>query len=335
LPACSPKAAVSLGCVVRYRFRMFRIAHVSDPHLGPLPEPRFRELMSKRVLGYLNWRLHRGGAMRPAVLDGLVADLRAHTPDHVCVTGDIVNIALDAELEPARQWLAELGAPAQVSLVPGNHDAYVKGALKRASAVWGAHLFGDGFDHVKFPYVRRRGPLAIVGASSAYATGPFMATGQMDASQALLLSEALQHAGREGLFRVVMIHHPPTIGSAHWAGRLIGASRFRAAVREAGAELVLHGHTHQRSLDWIEGRDGAVPVLGVPSASASPGLGRVGATWNRLDIDGAPGRWTINLTERGYRAPSGAIETIDERVIGPPGEGVTLNRATRKSRRRL
>ena len=26
---------------------MFRIAHLSDPHIGPLPKPRWRELIGK------------------------------------------------------------------------------------------------------------------------------------------------------------------------------------------------------------------------------------------------------------------------------------------------
>jgi 3',5'-cyclic AMP phosphodiesterase CpdA len=288
---------------------MFRLAHLSDPHLGPLPEPKVRELMSKRVLGYLNWRLHRGGAMRPAVLDDLVADVRAQAPDHIAVTGDIVNIALDAELEPARQWLGSLGPGTDVSLVPGNHDAYVPGALKRASGVWAPFMVGDGFDHVRFPYVRHRGKAAIIGVSSARASGPFMATGHMDASQALLLSEALTHAGHEGRIRVVLIHHPPIDGATVWAGRLIGAHRFREAIRTAGADLVLHGHTHTSSLNWIEGRDGPVPVVGVPSASAKPNGSKRGAGWNLFEITGRPGRWQIDQIERGFeKAGSGMVE---------------------------
>ena len=34
---------------------MFVLAHLSDPHLAPLPRPRPLELLSKRGLGYLNW----------------------------------------------------------------------------------------------------------------------------------------------------------------------------------------------------------------------------------------------------------------------------------------
>lgn len=313
---------------------MFRLAHLSDPHLGPLPDPLARELMGKRVLGYLNWRLNRRGALRPKTLDDLVADVHAHKPDHIAVTGDIVNIALDAELEPARQWLASLGPGPKVSVVPGNHDAYVKGALKRASQSWGPHMWGDGAGHVQFPFVRRRGEIAIIGVSSAKHTGPFMATGHMERGQDLLLARALEHAGHEGLFRVVMIHHPPIKGAAPWAGRLVNSDRFRAAVREAGAELVLHGHTHERSVGWIAGAGGKpVPVVGVPSASASPGGNGHGAGWNLFEIDRPGNDWVIRLTERGFVVRGKPIGEVASRVLEPP-PGFDLSAGLRRSRRR-
>jgi 3',5'-cyclic AMP phosphodiesterase CpdA len=297
---------------------MFRLAHVSDPHLGPLPEPRLRELVGKRVLGYINWRLNRGrGAMRPAVLDTLVDDLRAARPDHVAVTGDIVNIALDAELDPARRWLESLGSARDVSAVPGNHDAYVRGALKRAAANWGPYLKGDTGEAGRFPYLRRRGAVAVIGVSSAETTPPFMATGRVAAGQALRLADLLDHTGREGLYRVVLIHHPPAAQPVHWAGRLIGAARIRDLFERHGAELILHGHTHRSSIEWLDGPGRPIPLVGVPSASRSPGPDRRGAGWNLFEIDGGPGAWHTTRIERGYRdAESGLVE-ISRRPLLP------------------
>ena len=40
---------------------VFRIAHLSDPHLGPLPTVRLKDLASKRLTGYLNYRRNRAG----------------------------------------------------------------------------------------------------------------------------------------------------------------------------------------------------------------------------------------------------------------------------------
>ena len=67
----------------------FTLAHLSDPHLPPLPEPTAAELSGKRVFGYLNWRRNRHKYHRREVLDALVSDLRAQSPDHIAVTGDL------------------------------------------------------------------------------------------------------------------------------------------------------------------------------------------------------------------------------------------------------
>ncbi len=54
-----------------------------------------------------------------------------------------MNIALPAEFEHARRWLEALGAPAEVSLVPGNHDAYVAGADMLGARHWAPYMAGD------------------------------------------------------------------------------------------------------------------------------------------------------------------------------------------------
>jgi 3',5'-cyclic AMP phosphodiesterase CpdA len=49
----------------------------------------------------------------------------AHHPDHVALTGDLINLSLQAEYRLAAKWLAALGDPDWITFVPGNHDAYV------------------------------------------------------------------------------------------------------------------------------------------------------------------------------------------------------------------
>src|ERR1700732_2783372 len=104
---------------------MSAVAHLSAPQLGPIPQPRLHELAGKRALGYLNWRSRRRTLHRAEVLDELAVDLKAASPDHIAVTGALINIACAAKFAPARAWLERLGKPDQVTLVPGNHDAYV------------------------------------------------------------------------------------------------------------------------------------------------------------------------------------------------------------------
>jgi 3',5'-cyclic AMP phosphodiesterase CpdA len=61
---------------------MFVLAHLSDPHLGPIPTPRLRELINKRGLGFINWRRGRHAVHRPDVLELLARDLAAMPVDH-------------------------------------------------------------------------------------------------------------------------------------------------------------------------------------------------------------------------------------------------------------
>src|SRR5262249_36749995 len=122
------RARVRRRHIDRQFLTMISLAHLSDPHLGPLPTPRLSELASKRVLGFVNWTRKRRLLHRPEVLDALVADLKAQSADHIAVTGDLANISLPQEFIAARAWLDRLGAAHDVTVVPGNHDAYVRAA---------------------------------------------------------------------------------------------------------------------------------------------------------------------------------------------------------------
>src|SRR5207237_8820014 len=104
----------------------FTLAHLSDPHLPPLPKPRLIELAGKRALGYVNWTRNRHKYQRREVLDTLVADIQAQAPDHIAVTGDLVNLAPEAEFAPARAWPDGVGPPDRGTTSPGNHHAYVR-----------------------------------------------------------------------------------------------------------------------------------------------------------------------------------------------------------------
>ena len=107
----------------------FTIAHITDPHLSPAPLPGFADLRLKRVMGFINWKRGRERLNDMALLKRLVDDLRAQRPDHVAVTGDLVNIGMAAEFQRAALWMETLGEPADVSFVPGNHDAYVRASM--------------------------------------------------------------------------------------------------------------------------------------------------------------------------------------------------------------
>ncbi len=277
---------------------MFVLAHLSDPHLAPLPRPSPLELLSKRGLGYINWLRKRRSIHRADMLAALVADFKSRAPDHIAVGGDLVNLSLVFEFARARNWLTGLGNPRDVTVVPGNHDAYVRPAEKLAEQHWAEFMRGD--DGESFPFVRRRGPLALIGLSTSLATLPLAATGRLHGDQLARLGELLTKLKREQLFRVILIHHPPFAGAHHFR-RLTNAAAVRDVLAEHGAELVLHGHHHEASLHWLPGAPHRIPVIGVPSASGAPDHHDEPAGYNLYEIEGAWGAWRCTAVSRGWR----------------------------------
>jgi 3',5'-cyclic AMP phosphodiesterase CpdA len=291
---------------------MFILAHLSDPHLAPLPKARLHELFGKRITGFANWYYRRRVIHDPAVLARLVAGLKATGTDHIAVTGDFANIALPAEFEQARAWLAGLGGPYDVTAIPGNHDAYVRGALAMMQHACGAYMRGDNQGEA-FPFLRRRGPVALIGLSTAVPTAPLMATGWLGENQIKRLGGLLDGLKREGLFRTVLIHHPPASEAARHK-RLVDAADFLRVIAGRGAELIIHGHDHIHQLHWLDGPDGRVPAIGVPSASAAPGTSQDAAGYNLYRIDGQPGAWRCEMETRGITG-DGELAVLKRTVL--------------------
>lgn len=291
----------------------FTLAHLSDPHLPPLPPPRLADLAGKRALGYLNWTRNRHKFHRRDVLDTLVSDLQAQTPDHTAVTGDFVNLALEAEFAPARMWLESVGTSECVTTIPGNHDAYVRATRHCFAETFGNYLCGDDASSGTFPFVRRRGPLALIGVSSAVPTPPLMATGWLGQSQLDALDRILAQLSTGQVFRVLLIHHP--LRSKSRAKRLTDLPQLLALLKRHGVELVLHGHDHVHSTMWFDGPNGSIPAIGVPSASALAHGHYPAAAYNLFSIERDGAAWRCEQTVRGINDALRVREIRQTRLI--------------------
>ncbi len=292
---------------------MFTLAHLSDWHATSLDESRVWDFLNKRFLGWLSWRVHRQRVHRPEVLRALLCDVKEQAPDHVAITGDLTNVALESEFVRAAAWLDELGPPDWVSLVPGNHDAYVAVDASRSWDLWSDFMRSDDSDgaaaprHGDFPTVRIRGEIALVGVCSAHPTGLFQATGRIGPGQLARLEVRLRELGERGLFRVLLVHHPPVDGDLSPRRRLLDSAELRQVVARAGAELVLHGHRHRTVLTRIDGPGGPVPVAGVRSASDAGSTEHRRAQYHLYRIERAGGSWRVALEIRGWDPGSGAV----------------------------
>ncbi len=287
----------------------FRLAHLSDPHVGPILKPKLRELAGKRLTGYINYARGRHRIHDMEMLERITADMLSLAPDHVALTGDLVNIGLESEFVTAQRYVERVGKPEFVSVIPGNHDAYVRSSFRYMAATASPWMANDGETKASFPYLRRRGGIALVGISSGVPTAPLLASGEVGQRQAAALARMLREAGKEGLVRVVMIHHPPVVNGASFGRGLRDAKVFEEVIAAEGAELIIHGHNHRHSVHRLRTPAGAAPVVGVASASAIPGSPKHMAAWHMYEIAGKAGAARIHMRVRGL-LPSGAIGDI-------------------------
>jgi len=295
---------------------MITLAQLSDVHLAPVAPPRLAELNLKQALGWFNWQRKRKAQHLRTVLDAVVADLQAQQPDHIAVTGDLVNMGLPAEQEAAYHWLQSLGPPEVVTAIPGNHDVYGVSAADPGIERWRPYMTST-WNSVRsgFPFVKIIGQVALIGASSAVPTPVFFATGALGQAQRDALGRILADLGQAGFLRVLLIHHPPLPGQADRFRRLDDAGPLAAVLAQHGAELVLHGHNHRPMYAQTPGPRGPIPVVGAPSASACPTLHQPGAGYSLLKLTLEAGRCAIQLTRRTYGS-GGTIASTEQRVLG-------------------
>lgn len=304
----------------------FVLAHLSDPHLSSLRHLRLRELFNKRALGYLSWLRRRRREHRPEILAALQRDLEAQLPDHIVVTGDLTHLGTPAECREVKTWLESLGPPSQVSAVPGNHDTYVPASWDRTVGLWKSYMTSEAsslsaVDVDAFPFVRRRGPLAIIGLMTAQPTAPFLASGRLGCRQIAAVEKILISMEREGRLRVILLHHPPIPDLLARRKALHDAGALGALLARVGAELILHGHAHRTLHSTLEVPGGRVPVIGVRSASILNERPDQHAAYHLYRITGSPGRWRLSVEERRLEPLSRTFQSMGKHEILLPLQG--------------
>ena len=255
---------------------MFTFAHLSDPHLTTLDHISWTTLLNKRIMGYVSWKTHRRAEHRQEVLDLLLASLLRHRLDHIVITGDLTHLGLPQEFQEARLWLDSLQQIAETTVIPGNHEAYVRTSYESTLKQWEPYFQSDvtqkiehtGKTREPFPSLRIRGPVAFIGVSTACPTAPFLATGRLDGQQLEAMTDIIRSLQSQRLFKVLLIHHPPLPHTVRWRKRLTNTGQLREALSRFPVDLILHGHSHKCALEFLTTPDCRTPVIGVPSASA-------------------------------------------------------------------
>ncbi len=148
-----------------------------------------------------------------------------------------------------------------------------------------------------FPYLRRRGGVAIIGLCTGVPTLPFVASGKLGSEQLARLEQMLQRNARR---------HPGGADCTIRRSMAAAASAISATIapwrkssRREGAELVLHGHSHSISRKSMHGPKGPIPVLGICSASSIGRNPRRRAAYYLIDIDAGIRRLGITARQLG------------------------------------
>lgn len=257
-----------------------RIAHFSDLHVLALEGVGATRFMNKRFTGWVNLRLKREHKHRPSHVRAVAREVARSKVDHVVITGDLTNLALEQEFEAVSALLEdELGLDADhVTIVPGNHDLYTRGAMRaqRFTRFFAPYLKSDlpelaaDISLGRFPIVKLRGPLAIIGMSSAVPRPPLVASGELGAKQLEALERILAHDEVKRRTPVIALHHPihnPPSRLKTLVEGLVDASDLSDAIAHVRHGLVLHGHLHGRMQRALPTRLGSMLAIGATSAS--------------------------------------------------------------------
>lgn len=296
----------------------FTLAHFSDVHLPSAIGAGWPYWNAKRLLGYMNWMRKRRRVHVRSIADRLVADAKSLRPDHIAITGDLINLGLPSEYETALAWLKTVGSARNVTVVPGNHDIYSSLHGDAGVARWAEYMGGEN-DTLAFPFVRRVGPVALVGLNSAVETPPFYASGKLGRHQLEIAGEMLDALGEEGAIRVVLIHHPPLPELASSRRALSDAAHLAHLLERGNAELVLYGHNHRTRIDWLPSRGRAIPVVGIASASAAIAHGdEPTANYNLFTFFKHEDRLRIRHIVRGVDGADSAVRKISETILTAP-----------------
>ncbi len=300
----------------------FKLAQLTDVHLGPLPPFQPRHWNVKRVLGFINFHRKRFAFNDPTLANQLVADIAQQSVDHVAVTGDLTNIGMPPEFIQSHAWLQTIGEPSEVTVIPGNHDVYTRLWRDPGIERWRAYMAARGAGDVVhglasplasgFPFVRTFGRFALICLNSAVYMPPAIPAGRVGEEQTARFVEMSRHLHAAGFTRIVLIHHPPLL--EHGTRRCLrDASSFEAALIEAGAELLLHGHNHRDMISWRETRTGPLPIVG----AAATGEG----SYNIYQLErGEDGVCRVGVSIRRARVADEAVAEVAQKRLDPASD---------------
>ena len=245
---------------------MYRIAHISDPHLC------FAD--------------HNGGGK---AFIKLMENIREKNCDHVVITGDIADNPLPEDFRFAAELFKEyeLTDSGKVTVVPGNHDIFggaekgidgIKFIYNNRQTDYKKNLdmftesFAGSFDPYRnFPFVKILDNIALIGINSidkwSLDKNPEGSNGRITDRDYTKLEKIFKSKKLKGLHKIILMHHhfalpdeteenkahPLWLKVIEWKMKLRGKKKLIRLFEKHKVKLVLHGHTHINEI-YTEGK---------------------------------------------------------------------------------
>ena len=262
------------------------IIHISDLHFHTYPQ-NFQECKSKRILGMGNLFFRRAKQYPLERAKLLVEQIQQLKWDHLVISGDLTQLSLERGFSLARETLEPLlKDPERVTIIPGNHDRYVKqsGGKDYYQQYFG-EFFGDGEIHVR----KLNSDWVIVGWDSAHPNDWLTASGTVRRST-IQATENLLSSFPEKTRFIIVNHYPLTfpdgwkVDHFHELYNLVPVRNW--ILRHPNIRLYLHGHIH-RNWQHRLSRNSAPELLLLNSASSTSRLhpGQK-SSFHQIDLSG-------------------------------------------------
>ena len=308
----------------------YRFVQLSDLHLSSPGLPNPYRLFNKRILGYLSWLKKRKFIHKRSILDCAMDEVANLNTDHLVITGDLLHIGLRNEFEQSVKWLARYDPPSDITIIPGNHDLYVKEKWSRSFNYWQEFMIGDndpGLENIDndnaldklnilYPIVRIREQVAFIGISSVFESPWFRATGlicreQLDRLEAILNDPAYKH-----YCKVLLVHHPVTLTYTKRRKCLINHKELTDLVAQSPVNLILHGHEHKTSVEYISStRNINIPVVGIASSSSASASDIARAEFALYKILRSDSAWNIEMDSYKFNINNSKFEKNDTKLL--------------------
>ncbi len=254
-----------------------RIVQISDLHFTHLTWNPLR-LLSKRLLGHLNWFFSRKTNFSYEPLKELPSLFQELNVDLILWGGDFTTTALFKEYEEASRFIQQF--PQKAIAIPGNHDHYTYRSFREK------HFYQFFSNPQTSPFTLKEHSLEIhpiaphwhlIALDTARPTPPTSSRGLFSETLEEKLKHALEQIPKENF--VILFNHYPFFEQEHSSRNLDRKEALRKILEETPQiRLYLHGHTHRHAVADL--RPNQLPIL---LDSGCP-VQKQKATWNLIDL---------------------------------------------------